>query len=291
MKKVLPIVTLAFALILAASCTGAPPVAETEAPASEPVTETEAPLDIPEKSPAAEETGPAPEPTPTPAPEKPKWQEQYLEFLDTGFDKLQESFLGGVAGIGFVDLDLDGVPEMVLFDLGASASMGVQFFDIIGGSVECVSANMQTVGDAFGGAHYSSVYVNCNYFSDFRLMENKAGGKLFCVKSGNGANDFSYQELISFYAAGDILGLKSELYKYTEYNEEGEEVASRYDTAGTDCTLEEYIVKFDGFFADNKDLGYEARGVFFWEDSSYGQDYDGVMSMAKSAASFYVPIQ
>lgn len=283
----------ALLLLTAAACSAQPEETATPAPAAtEPAAETVPPAAELTESPVAETEPPAePEATPEPTQAPVDWESMYLAFLETNFDRLNESFLGGVAGVGFIDLDLDGTPELLLFDVGASASMGVQFFDIIGGTVECVSANIQGVGAAFGGANYSTVYVNCNYYDDFRLMQAGDGSRFFCVESGNGAIDFSYKELITFGSSSEVLSLSNEMYKRTEYDEEGNELSSRCEIAGQDCTPEEYQAAYDGFFATNTDTGYEEAGVFIWEDSSYDQNYEGVLAMMKAAITAYVPIQ
>lgn len=278
---------------MSAACTAKPDEAETGAPAATaPVAETEPVAPEPTEVPVTETEPPAePVDTPKPTQEPVDWESVYLAFLETNFDRLNESFLGGVAGVGFIDLDLDDIPELLLFDVGASASMGVQFFDIINGTVECVSANIQGVGEAFGGAGYSTVYVNCNYYDDFRLMQAEDGSRFYCVESGNGAIDFSYKELITFSSSDGTLALSNEMYKRTEYDDEGNEVFSRCEIAGQDCTPEEYQSAYDGFFEANADTGHLAAGVFIWEDSSYGQNYEGVLAMMKAAITVYVPVQ
>ena len=288
MKRILSLILLAAIFMSITACQK--PVEETQAPETATVKESVAPVEETEKQP--EETASLAESSETPMPsDEIDWSGIYTDFFDTGFDKLQESFFGSIAGIVFIDLDLDNTPEMLVYDLGASASMGVQIFDIIGGSVECVSANMSTVGDTFGGDNLSQVYVNCNSFTDFRLMESADGERFFAVESGNGAIDFSYKELIIFGLANNgAVTLKQELYMYSEYDDDGNETTARYEADGVSCTADEYTPKYEAFFSDNKDLDYEASGRFFLSDKAYTQDYDGIMLMVKDAISVYVRI-
>ncbi len=213
----------------------------------------------------------------------------YRAFLSDNYQKLSDAFLGGISGIGFIDLDLDGGIEMLIFDAGASAAMGLQFFDIVDDKVECVSANMETVGKAFGGEHMNSVVVNANHFDDFRLMQNKkTGEKFFAVESGNGAADFSYSELIRFGNDNGVLTLESLMYKYEEYDiDTGAVKSENFKISGKDTPKEEYESAYSTFFAGNEDLGYAAMGTFLWEKDNYGAGLDGLLAMADAALFLY----
>jgi hypothetical protein len=44
-------------------------------------------------------------------------------------------------------------------------------------------------------------------------------------------------------------------------------------------------------YTQAQDLGYEAQGVFLWNDMSvYDTTYDGLMAMAQAAVESYVPL-
>ncbi len=107
----------------------------------------------------------------------------FLAFIKDSYPQLSEAFFGGISGIGFIDLDCDTGVEMLIFDSGASASMGLQFFDIIDDKVECVSANLTSVKDAYAKEHYSDVIVNANTFDSFRMMLDSATEKKFFLVS------------------------------------------------------------------------------------------------------------
>lgn len=247
--------------------------------------------EIPEATVPVPEAEPTPEPEPeeTPAPAVP-WEDIYTAFLEENFQQLHESLMGGAAGIGFIDLDLDTVPELILFDFGASASMGLQLFDIVGEQVQCVSANILGVGEAFGGEYLSEVYVNCNYFDDFRLMEDPHGNRFFAVWSGNGALDFSYDELILFRSEDGVLQPESYLYKHSEFDDEGELLAERCYISGQLCDAADYD-QSELAFMQNTDTGYEASGVFLWEGNDYSTEFDGFMAMLEAAIKTYQPIE
>lgn len=269
MRRLLTIVVIALSLSLLCSCgTSAPPSSETAALSPSPSVSAA--------------------PSPSQAADYSQDKEIFRSFLSENYQKLYDSFSGGISGIGFADLDLDGRPEMIMFDAGASAAMGVQFFDIIDGKVECVSANMDTVGKTFGGKNFSGVVVNANHFNDFRLMKDKkTGEKFFVVSSGNGAADFSYTELIRFGSNDGVLTLESLLYKYESYDiDSGETTGDAYKIKGKPADGKAYKAAYDSFFAGCEDTGFEAQGVLTWE-SNIDTSYAGFMSMADKALSLY----
>jgi len=227
-------------------------------------------------------------PLPSAAENKPR-EAIFRAFLAENYQKLSDACFGGISGVGFLDLDLDGGIEMLIFDAGASAAMGLQFFDIVGDRVECVSANMQTVGALFGGEHLSELVVNANHFEDFRLVEDSATGeKFFIVESGNGAVDFLYTELIRFGSDNGTLTLRSLMFKHEDFNaDSGALTGESFKLAGDTVSRAEYEAAYSGFFGGIRDTGYKARGVFLWEDSGYETSYDGLMSMADKALALY----
>lgn len=306
MKKLLHILLAVFLLLAFSACEQTigqpigPPAADE--PAAAPTGEPAAPAAPPDEpaAPPAETAAPEEIPTATDAPdggaETPDdidFFAVYRSFLEENFNRLSELCYGGIAGVGFIDLDLDGAPEMLLFDSGASASMGVQFFDIVGpeGNVECISANMMDLGREFGSEHYSPVYVNANYFDDFRLMRSSNDEMRFFVDSGNGALDFSYSELIEFGAADGVLTLASRLYRYDDYDIESGEISSTHCTRGSETiTAADYEAALSEFHSSWQDSGYDAFGVFIWEGKNYSTEYDGFMAMLNAAVSGYVPL-
>ena len=278
MKRLTCLILIFALIVLCAGCAALLP---------DSATDSSAPEVTPELTPE-----PTPEPTPevTPEPAEP-WEELFSAFLKDNYEGLNQVFSGTIAGIGFIDLDIDGSPELLIFDAGASASMGVQFFDIFDGQVVCVSANILEVGRIYGMGHLSSIYVNTNFFDDFRLMRAEDGERFFCVVSGNGADDFNYTELVCFENNGQTLRTVSRLYHYETYSSDSDSaVSSVYEAGGEDITAEEYQARWDEIFAA-EDLGYNAAGVFIWERSGmYASDYDGFVDMVDAAVAAYVPV-
>lgn len=209
----------------------------------------------------------------------------YSTFLTENYDMLNEALFGSIAGIGFIDLDCDGCRELILFDSGASAAMGVQFFDIVNGKVECVSANMPSIMKLYGGEHVTDNYVNANLMEDFRLMENKTTGeRFFLIESGNGNIEFYYRELIRFGSADGVLSLSSLAYKHDTLDiDTGESVSQQFRVDDKQVSLGEYNSAVAKIFGDAKDLGLECRGVFMWEQTSYQNGFDGYMEMVTKA--------
>lgn len=214
-------------------------------------------------------------------------EQLFLSFLSDNYNALAGVMYNGIAGIGFVDLDCDGGMEMIMFDAGASAAMGLQLFDIIDGKVECVSANLSDIGEQFGGEHFSKTYVNANYFDDFRLMANKqTGERVFSITSGNGAMDFAYSEIIQFGAEGENLTLTSVCYKYEDFDENtGDVTGANYKVGDKVCEESEYSAAKTAFEEENEDTQLEIKGVFAWESSSYTDGLDGLLAMADKALS------
>lgn len=242
---------------------------------------------------ASPDAGETPTPTPSASPaavDNAARGALFRAFLSDNYMKLSDAFFGGISGVGFIDLDLDGGIELVMFDAGASAAMGLQFFDLVDGAVECVSANMESVGTAFGGAHLSKVSVSANRFEDFRLVESTAdGARFFLVESGNGALDFSYSELIRFGCdENGVLTLTSLLYREEDYDiDSGEVTGGRFRVGNESADRAAYEAAYEGFFAGLADSGFEARGVLMWDDPGYDSSLDGLLAMVDKALSLY----
>lgn len=285
------IMTLAIALSFAACGAGEEePAGLSDIPSVETTPE-------PTTAPPASDSDIAPEPseppeseTPSPSPEVDDTEaiETFRGFLSENYQALSDACFGGISGIGFIDLDCDGSREMIIFDAGASASMGVQFFDIYNGEVECVSANMQALGDSFGGSHFTKTYVNANFFEDFRLVETvETGERFFLVESSNGSIEFNYRELIRFGRDGDdVLTLTPLFYIQEEYDlETGDTVSAFYRIDNVDASAEDYASANSAFLGSIVDLGLEAQGVFAWTsgDPAQNDGKDGLLAMAEEA--------
>lgn len=262
--------------------------------------------DVSTPPPAAAPTDPphaadTPEPSASPAspaprlPELPEaeegWAESYLAFLDDNYDILAALWPDGLTGIGFIDLDLDGTPEMILFDQGASATLGVQLFDTADGQVYCVSSVQESAAGAFGDEHFSRVSVCASFFESFRLSETE-DGFCFWVDSANGTLESSWDEIIRFDRDEDgILVPVSVCARYLESDSEtGVVVKERYTVGGDEADAAAFDEAFAGY-AEAVDTGYEGRGVFLWNDMQrYDTTYDGLMTMAQDAAELYAPV-
>ena len=265
---------------------------ETAEPEVIPTDEAE-PSESPEQEEPEESSQPSEEPIASDEPKQTDidWKTIYSDFLSSNYDTLSQLIFEGIAGVGFADLDLDGIAEMILFDYGASASMGVQFFDIVDGDVQCISANMEDLGTEFGGDYFTKLFVNANLFEDFRLVRDGENA-FFTVKSWNGAQDFMYEEIITFTqgsetSTGAVLTLSSVAYRYDEYDTEtGETTTSRFESSGSSITEEKYnsvIASVDSW----TDLGMDVRGKFIWENTDYTSDLNGIMAMTRDAIADY----
>lgn len=217
-----------------------------------------------------------------------EWLPLYRAFLSDSFDVIAALWPDGISGIGFVDLDLDGTPELLLFDMGASAAMGVQFFDIADGRVVCVSSVNEGAAAAFGGEHFSPVSVCAQLFEDFRLV-NDGEQSWFLVHSANGTPETSWEEYVRFGRdANDVLMLRSLCRCEIVSDVEADAIASEsYSADGEDCDAARYA-EAEAAAEDALDLGYGAFGVFQWNDMErYDTSLDGLLVMLDDAAAGY----
>ncbi len=281
-----------------------PALAEEPAEAAEGPSEAEAPAEEPgEEEPGpgeAEEPEETEEPSETDQPEPPgDWQTAYTNFLSDNYENIYALCYGGISGLGFIDLDLDGIPELVLFDSGASASMGVEFFDIVdeNGTVGCVSACIPGLLSAYPAPTATGAYVNANFFDDFRLLQHTSGMRAFWVTSMNGALDFMYEELMSFGSGGEVEGfgslltLSSVLYRYEETDmDSGEVLSERFERGGAEISREDYEALMAEHDANHQDTGYNASGIFSWSGSYEVSTREGFLSMVSAAIGAYVPV-
>ena len=223
------------------------------------------------------------------APPADGWADSYISFLDESFDTFASLWPEGMGGIAFIDLDLDGTPEMVVFDQGASAAMGVHLFDLADGSVRCVSSALDGAQSAFGGGSWSSVYVNAGFFESFRLSRTDAGW-CFWIDSSNGTMESAWDEIVRFDDDGGVLTPVSVCDRYLEFDlYSGQAVTERYRVSGVTADAAGYD-QAAAVYQAGLDTGYEAKGVYMWDSASYGASREGLLAMARDAASVYVPI-
>lgn len=217
------------------------------------------------------------------------WSDSYLSFIDDNYDIFAALWPDGLTGVGFIDLDLDGTPEMAVFDPGASATMGVQLFDLVDGQVYCVSSVLENAAGAFGGEYFTTVSVCASYFESFRLAETEDGFR-FWIDSANGTLESSWDEIIRFDCADGVLTPVSVCSRYLESDtESGAVVSERYTVGGEETDADGYDAAAD-VYTDAADMGYDAAGVFLWNDMNrYDTTYDGLLAMARDAAELYVP--
>lgn len=223
-----------------------------------------------------------------PAPEG--WSDQYLAFLENNYDIFQALWPDGISGLGFIDLDLDGTPEMVVFDQGASAALGAHIFDIIDGQVLLACSGLQQAADTFGGGRCSLTDVNANFFEAFRLSRT-AEGWYFWVDSSNSTMEKTWGEVIRFESGGNAL-VPAPVCSWSAENDPatGELISERYMAGGTEVDAAAYQQAADVYFGA-EDMDYNAGGVFLWSDwDRYGVPYEGFMAMARDAVTAYVPL-
>ena len=192
--------------------------------------------------------------------------------------------------MGFIDLDLDGTPEMLLFDFGASATMGVHLFDLVDGQVYCVSSAMDSISGAFDTRYLTAVSVCASYFESFRLIRGE-DGPAFWVESANGTIESAWSEIIRFDCADGVLVPVSVCSRYLESNPETGAVTRDEYTVGTESSDEEGYAGAAAPYTTGEDAGYDASGLFLWNNMKhYDTTYEGFMAMAEDAATVYAPL-
>ena len=293
MKRRTMIIFTAVMLVLLCACRAAKPedAAVTTVPSETVSAETLTPAPSETPEPTDPPTG-IPDQVPLPELDEPVdgWAEAYLAFLDDNYDILAALWPDGMTGVGFIDLDLDGTPELVLFDQGASATLGAQLFDLIDGQVYCVSSVLDSAKGAFDDAYFSPVSVCTSYFEAFRLSSTE-DGYVFWVSSSNGTMESSWDELVTFACEDGVLVPESVCSGLLEIDPEtGVVVTESYAVGGESADAEAYQAAVSAY-TDAADTGYEGKGVFLWNDMQrYDTTYDGFMAMAEDAVSAYVPI-
>jgi len=285
MRRIVMLLLAAILLLVLSACGGgreAVPGAETASP-TERIEQTRVP-----------ET-PAPTKPPSPMvltlPEPAEgWAEAYIGFIDDNYDIFAALWPEGLTGVGFIDLDLDGTPEMVVFDQGASATLGVQLFDLIDGQVYCVSSVLDTAAGAFGDDYFSRISVCASFFEAFRLSFTSEG-YTFWVSSSNGTLESSWDEIIRFDSTDGVLTPESVCGRFIESDAETGLVTTRHYTVGGEESDEAAYNEAAIIYQGGEDMDYDAAGVFLWSDMNrYDTTYDGFMAMARDAAEAYVPI-
>ena len=280
MKKLLSILLALLLLFTLCACTGQNNPVQEETPdssASDPQTDESNPGDDAD----GEENLPA---------VIANWEEHYTAFLSEHYSALNDACGIGFSGIGFLDLDLDNTPELLLFDNGTSSSMGVHLFDIVDGSVTCVSSGIEAVAQRFGGAYLSDETVSAKSFSSFRLMENRSTGEqLFCVESVNSAMNFHFKNMLRFTGKDGVLSLESLFHSYVVYAAESTNIISEeYSVADQPADADAYQAAAAAFADTCTAAEYTTVGIFIW-DGAYPNTQEGLLRMAADAADRFVP--
>lgn len=222
-------------------------------------------------------------------PEEDGWRDSYLTFLNNCFDIFSALWPEGVSGFGFIDLDLDGTPELVVFDQGTSAAMGAHLFDLQDGWVWCVSSGLDSAAGAFTPDYLSSVSVCANFFESFRLCRTDAGW-CFWVDSANGTMETAWDEFVRFDCVDGILTPVSVCQRYLRCDPNtGAVVEEDYTAAGASVDQAAYQTAADAYL-EAQDAGYEAKGVFRYELGFDTTTPEGFMALARAAADAYTPI-
>lgn len=288
MKRLLTMVLTAVLLWTLCACGGAEDIPAVQA------METPAPTETAEIAAPAATEPPAADAAFEPVHALPEtaegWQEAYLTFLEDNYDIFAALWPEGLSGVGFIDLDLDGMPEMLVFDLGASATLGVQLFDLVDGQVCCVSSGLDSAAGAFGEAYFSPVSICASYYDAFRLVRGE-DGYVFWVQSANGTLESAWDEIIRFGCEDGVLVPVSVCSRYLESDvETGEVIAERYTVAGDVSDAAGYE-QAAAPYVSGEDTGYEACGMFLWDNMKrYDTTYDGFMAMAQDAATAYAAL-
>ncbi len=291
-RRSIPVLAAILSLALCAcGAAGEAEPAQTPAVSVSAPTPTAAPAEtpVPTEPPVPAETAASRPVTPEPAD---GWAGTYLAFLEDNYDIFAALWPDGISGVGYIDLDLDGTPEMILFDQGASATLGAQMFDLVDGQVYCVSSVLDAAKGAFDDAHFASASVCTSYFESFRLART-ADGFTFWVSSENGTMEDSWSEILRFelsQGGGALAPVSVCTQLLTVDPETGKVTEERYLVGGEPADKAAYEAAA-AVYTEAPDLGYEGKGVFLWNDMQrYDTTCDGLLAMAQDAAEAYVPV-
>ena len=214
----------------------------------------------------------------------------YRNFLELNYVPLTTA-CGFISGVGLCDLDLDGSAELILFDAGASSSMGVQLFDLEDDEVVCVSASCVEVGSQFKGSSFDKRhYVDTVDFNAFRLIELADGQLFFTVTSRNGDDTLRFTERFRFGRDDrDRLTLSCLCCANEGYDPETGERKYAVYTRDDETLGEEEYAAVNASLDAAADQGCTPSGFFLWDGELFGSDYSGVMAMYDAAVENYTP--
>lgn len=150
-------------------------------------------------------------------------------------------------GIGLSDLDLDGIPELIIYDGGASSAHGVNIFQIINGEAELRYGMHYRDMNYFSKTYFENldIPITANYGdSDDLALYVKNNIPIYILRSHN--NDGN-EEYIQYYTFKNIDG-KITAKNIAEQNiiseESGRILSISYKLNGNECEQFE----FDSFF-------------------------------------------
>jgi len=186
------------------------------------------------------------------------WQKAYVEFileLKDCFEKGKSEREGYLAYVQLNDLNMDGVPELLVSDDGASASPTVGFYQLIDGKVMKIGGytaaqdyleGKDMVLDTAGLVPYArmgSAWIT--------LRKNVNTGELkYFLGSHNGTGCESFGETVGV-VIGDNGEIGSEkLFEYLEVYEDFDQEKiqnSEYTVSGTTVSKEDYDKKYEEF--------------------------------------------
>lgn len=212
------------------------------------------------------------------------WESAYTAFL-TNEGELPEALNIAVNGAGLADLDVDGTPELILFDPGSGASNGINIFDIdANGQVVCVSA-----ASMFNGG-FTPISIFGSDANMFHLVKTEPGQLAYYCISSNSTEGYAYEAYISF-VQGDLLSLKELAFVEEEADPAfPDEKSYRYRVDGNETTDDAYVRKVDAFLGNAEELPANVSAVML-TDKGDTSDMQGALEMFKEAAAKYQPLE
>ena len=183
------------------------------------------------------------------------------------------------------DLNLDGTPELIMCDSGATVSCGVYIFQIIDNKVQLRYAGGYT-WEEYVNKDYS---INNDYFnstiSNEKLMANlpsySSGGTYFSLRKNKytdellyvyfsraGGIDFNKETLLSF-SKDEIFNASENFYGNVEKDEgTGDIVSSNYCIDGNAVSEEDYDTAYNEFLDTWQDTNYNFACLNLYDKSN-----------------------
>lgn len=179
----------------------------------------------------------------------------YAERVD--YKKIYSDFLEDIfahrdfyaSAIQISDLDLDGIPELIIYDGGAVAAHGVNIFQLISEQPELRYGMYYRDNDYFNENYFEDLNIpmTSNYYdSDDLVLCLKNGIPMYILRSHNSDGGTSWVQYYTFKNVDEKIKAIHMAEKNIFSSDDGEIISMLYKLKENECTQDE----FDLFFKE-----------------------------------------